>query len=44
MEDEIVMKNQGRIRDVATGPDGYLYVILNGGPFSGIVRLEPVGK
>ena len=44
VEDEIVMKNQGRIRDVASGPDGFLYVILNGGPFSGLTRLEPVEK
>jgi Glucose/sorbosone dehydrogenases len=29
VKDEILMKNQGRIRDVANGPDGYIYVILN---------------
>lgn len=27
IEDEIVMKNQGRLRDVANGPDGLLYVL-----------------
>jgi len=26
---ELVLKNQGRIRDVRVGPDGYLYLILN---------------
>lgn len=40
---EIVMKNQGRIRDVASGPDGYIYVVLNkGSPRKGeIQRLIP---
>jgi glucose/arabinose dehydrogenase len=37
---EIVFKNVGRIRDVADGPDGYLYIVLNGP--DQIVRLEPV--
>ena len=27
---EIILKNIGRVRDVATGPDGLIYVILNG--------------
>lgn len=27
---EIILKNIGRVRDVATGPDGNIYVILNG--------------
>ncbi len=26
---EIILKNIGRVRDVATGPDGFIYVILN---------------
>jgi glucose/arabinose dehydrogenase len=26
---EIVMKNLGRVRDIKTGPDGALYVLLN---------------
>lgn len=38
--DDIVLKNVGRVRDVASGPDGYLYVILNGP--DRIVRLVPV--
>jgi glucose/arabinose dehydrogenase len=39
VEQEVVLKNLGRVRDVADGPDGYLYVILNG-PDS-IIRLVP---
>ncbi len=29
VEQEIVLKNQGRVRDVHNGPDGHLYIILN---------------
>ena len=36
---EIVLKNIGRVRDVAAGPDGFLYVILNGP--DRLVRLVP---
>ena len=39
---EIVFKGIGRCRHVLTGPDGYLYVILNT-PDS-VVRLEPAGN
>ena len=35
----IVMKGAGRVRDVASGPDGYLYLVLNGP--DRIVRLVP---
>jgi glucose/arabinose dehydrogenase len=40
---EIVMKNQGRIRDVSTGPDGALYVSLNSGSprVGAIYRIVP---
>jgi glucose/arabinose dehydrogenase len=38
--DEIILKDVGRVRDVASGPDGYLYVVLNGP--DRIVRLVPV--
>jgi glucose/arabinose dehydrogenase len=38
-EQEIVLKDLGRVRDVATGPDGFLYVLLNK-PDS-IIRLVP---
>ena len=36
---EIILKNIGRVRDVAAGPDGLIYVILNGP--DRIVRLVP---
>ena len=36
---EILFKDIGRIRDVITGPDGFLYVVLNSP--GKIVRLEP---
>ena len=37
---EVLFKNIGRVRDVCTGPDGLIYVALNGP--NKIVRLEPV--
>jgi glucose/arabinose dehydrogenase len=39
---EIIFKNVGRVRDVATGPDGLIYVILNGP--DRLVRLMPAGE
>lgn len=36
---EIILKDVGRVRDVATGPDGFIYVILNGP--DQIIRLVP---
>jgi glucose/arabinose dehydrogenase len=36
---EIIFKNIGRVRDVATGPDGLIYVVLNGP--DRLVRLIP---
>jgi len=39
---EIIMKNVGRVRDVATGPDGFLYAILNGP--DRLIRLVPAGN
>lgn len=36
---EIILKNIGRVRDVAMGPDGLIYVILNGP--DRLVRLVP---
>jgi aldose sugar dehydrogenase len=39
-EQEVIFKNIGRVRDVATGPDGLLYVALN--KPDKVVRLEPV--
>ncbi len=38
-EQEVIMKNIGRIRDVATGPDGFIYVLLNQPDH--LVRLKP---
>ncbi|MFT4177123.1 MAG: PQQ-dependent sugar dehydrogenase [Luteolibacter sp.] len=36
---EIIFKNFGRVRDVATGPDGFLYITLNEPDW--LVRLVP---
>lgn len=38
-DQEVIFKNIGRVRDVAAGPDGFIYVALNGP--DRIVRLEP---
>lgn len=40
-EEELLNNELGRIRDVKTGPDGYLYV-LNDQPDGSLYRLEPV--
>jgi len=40
-EEELLRNEIGRIRDVATGPDGYLYVLTDA-PDGGLYRLEPV--
>lgn len=29
VHEEVIVKNQGRVRDVSTGPDGAIYVVLN---------------
>lgn len=39
-EDEVVLEGLGRVRDVRSGPDGFLYVVLNNPDM--IVRLVPV--
>ncbi len=39
VEQEIILKDLGRVRDVTEGPDGYLYVILNGP--DRVIRLVP---
>ena len=39
LSDEVLLKNLGRVRDVASGPDGFLYVILNDP--GQIIRLVP---
>ena len=42
MHDEVVVKSLGRVRDVTTGPDGAVYVVLNG-PGT-IIRLSPIAQ
>ncbi|MEN8214639.1 MAG: PQQ-dependent sugar dehydrogenase, partial [Pseudomonadota bacterium] len=39
-EERLLTKQLGRIRDVATGPDGYLYLLIDASDGS-LVRLEP---
>ena len=39
-EEELVRAELGRIRDVATGPDGYLYLLTDASD-GGLYRLEP---
>ena len=39
MHKEVILKNLGRVRDVAVGPDGAIYVVLNGPDM--VVRLTP---
>jgi len=39
VKEEVIVKNMGRVRDVAVGPDGAIYVVLNGQ--NRIVRLTP---
>ncbi|WP_226895410.1 PQQ-dependent sugar dehydrogenase [Luteolibacter marinus] len=38
-EQEVILKNIGRVRDVTDAPDGYIYVILNGP--DRVIRLVP---
>ena len=40
VNDEIILHDVGRVRDVASGPDGYIYLVLNSP--DKIVRLVPV--
>ena len=40
-QEELIRGDVGRIRDVATGPDGYLYVLTDM-PNGGLYRLEPL--
>jgi glucose/arabinose dehydrogenase len=41
-QEELMRGEIGRVRDVATGPDGYLY-FLTDSPSGGLYRLEPAG-
>jgi glucose/arabinose dehydrogenase len=40
-QEELLREELGRIRDVATGPDGYLYLLVDAAD-GGLYRLEPV--
>jgi len=42
-QEELIRGELGRIRDVATGPDGFLYVLTDA-PNGGLYRMEPVTK
>ena len=42
VEQEVILKNIGRVRDVAAGPDGLVYVVLN--QPDRIVQLLPAGE
>jgi glucose/arabinose dehydrogenase len=42
LSQEVLFKNIGRLRDVADGPDGLLYVVLNGP--DRVIKLEPVAE
>ena len=48
--EETLLQDPGRVRDVREGPDGLIYLALDGatrdidGPPTGIVRLEPVER
>lgn len=46
VKDEVILKGQNRVRDVLSGPDGFIYVALNTkGPNHGVLsRLVPVGE
>ena len=50
VQEETVLRDQGRVRDVRQGLDGFIYLALDGatrdvdGPPTGIVRLEPVER
>jgi aldose sugar dehydrogenase len=39
-EERLIEELVGRIRDVRTGPDGYIYLV-NDTPEGGLYRLEP---
>jgi glucose/arabinose dehydrogenase len=43
LEDRLLFKGFGRIRDVVVGPDGYPYVLLNQ-MAAGIYRLRPMAS
>jgi glucose/arabinose dehydrogenase len=50
VREETLLQDVGRIRDIRQGPNGFIYVALDGGarwvdgPPTTIVRLEPAGR
>jgi glucose/arabinose dehydrogenase len=42
VEDEKLLEGIGRVRDVRSGPDGYLYLLIDA-PDAPLVRIEPAG-
>ena len=44
--EETIVKQQGRIRDVRQGPEGYIYIAVEarGGAPTPILRLEPMSE
>ena len=42
MHDEAIVRNLGRVRDVTTGPEGAIYVVLNS-PGT-IIKLTPIAQ
>jgi glucose/arabinose dehydrogenase len=42
MHEEVIVKNLGRVRDVSTGPDGAIYVVLNTPNI--VLRLTPLAE
>ncbi len=42
MHEEVIVKNLGRVRDVSTGPDGAVYVVLNTPDI--VLRLTPLAE
>lgn len=46
MQEETLLRGIGRIRDVREGPDGFIYLAIDGdgNDLTPIVRLEPVGS
>jgi aldose sugar dehydrogenase len=40
MHEQVILKNAGRVRDVSTGPDGAIYVVLNSP--DAVIRLTPI--
>jgi aldose sugar dehydrogenase len=42
IHEQTIVKNLGRVRDVQTGPDGAIYIVLNNP--DKVIRLTPVGQ